>query len=471
MVLSTLDTATADLTADLIEITVSMCRSGWMNGYDVPELWAQIESCSGRLCQQVDQVLVSRAITDPILPAALLFGYRAGRLSLEELSLATDRLMVKYSQSAYIAGFSFYVRKLLEPSNHTLRLEDFICEVPFQQLDILDTSAHLCCASWVKKSAGNLAKSHHDEVWNSEDAAAIRRSILDGSYRFCNKNACHNLHGGRLTPRDQLEKDPWWQRVITENTGINPSPPKHLNLAYDRHCNLSCPSCRTDIITSNDEVRSKLDEMTQRSVFPLLSTAEAVVITGSGDPLASRTFRKILAWISDDTCPNLTVILSTNGMLLTPKEWEKFPNLKGKVTCIRVSMDGAAKASHESLRRGSRWETMLENLAFIGTLLQKGEINEFMIAFVVQDENFPEMGDFVDLGIQVGANAISFDLLTNWGTFTMGDYQSKAVFDQNHPNHAAFLSAMEDPRLRDHRVRLGSLNQFLPAAPSDSGQI
>jgi hypothetical protein len=30
-----------------------------------------------------------------------------------------------------------------------------------------------------------------------------------------------------------------------------------LNLSYDRHCNLACPSCRSDLILSNDEVRER----------------------------------------------------------------------------------------------------------------------------------------------------------------------------------------------------------------------
>jgi MoaA/NifB/PqqE/SkfB family radical SAM enzyme len=234
-----------------------------------------------------------------------------------------------------------------------------------------------------------------------------------------------------------------------------------VNLAYDSHCNLQCPSCRTSLITTNDKEREQLDLITQRNIYPLLSTAESVYVTGSGDPFASRTFRKLLNWISDETCPQLKVRLMTNGLLFTEKEWAKFPNLKGKVKAVRVSMDGASKETHELLRRGSKWETMMENLPFIGTLLKKGEIEAFDLIFVVQKENFREMGDFVDLAARVGADRACFERITNWGTFTPEQYQQKAVFNPGHADFEEFLTAMKDPRLRRPGIFIGSFAPFL----------
>jgi MoaA/NifB/PqqE/SkfB family radical SAM enzyme len=151
----------------------------------------------------------------------------------------------------------------------------------------------------------------------------------------------------------------------------------------------------------------KLDTITQKNIYPLLATADEVIITGSGDPFASRTFRKLLGWISNETCPNLKVMLMTNGLLFTEKEWAKFPNLKGKIKLVKVSMDGATKETHELLRRGSRWETMMENLPFIGTLRPKGDIHNYELVFVVQEENYREMGDFVDLAARAPIASIS----------------------------------------------------------------
>jgi MoaA/NifB/PqqE/SkfB family radical SAM enzyme len=192
--------------------------------------------------------------------------------------------------------------------------------------------------------------------------------------------------------------------------------------------------------------------------YRLLSLNNGETLT----PAQSRTFRKLLAWISDETCPKLAVYRATNGTLLTKEEWAKFPKLRGKVKRVWVSVDGASKETHEFLRRGSRWEVMKQNLPFIGGLLAKGEIAGFALNFVVQKENFHEMGAVVELAREVGADSVSFDRITNWGTFSAQAYEEKAVFASNHPRHQEFLLAMADIRLREPKVTLGRLTEFLP---------
>jgi wyosine [tRNA(Phe)-imidazoG37] synthetase (radical SAM superfamily) len=358
------------------------------------------------------------------------------------------------------------VKRLFSEDDYNLG--DYVCEVPFKQLDILEQSSHLCCASWLHKSVGNLGFDSHEEVWNSDAAEAIRHSILDGSYRYCNKTACQKLPGKQLTPKSALMNDPWWSNVISNHLGKLDRAPERVNLSYDKHCNLSCPSCRTELITSDDEARNRLDRITQKNVFPLLTNAKLAFVTGSGDPFASRTFRKVLAWISPETCPDLEVIVMTNGMLLNEKEWAKFPNLPGRVKLVSVSVDGATKETHELLRRGSKWEVMSKNLPFIGSLLARGDIKRFQIVMVVQRENFEEMGAFVDLGKAVGASRVYFETITNWGTFSDEEYAAKAVHNPTHPQHADFQRVMHDPRLRDPIVAWGSLAEMLPPVVSEA---
>ncbi len=460
--------------AELVEIALNLGTAGFDHEFDVPELWKALAGYPAE-----DHVVLAdhlRFLQPPpdaeghvharareILAMVLrLVEFHAGLLDGAGLLAKAEAVLVRNSQAPIAAGYHFHVRHLLDPHNPIFKLEDFVCPQPFQQLDVLERSAHLCCASWLHKSAGNLATTSHEEVWNSDEAAAIRQSVLDGSYRYCNKNACPIIPGGNLSRKSKLAADPWWAKVMSEATGKIDRRPRLVNLAYDRHCNLSCPSCRTELITTNEAGRRRLDRLTENNIYPLLSTAEEAFITGSGDPFASRTFRKLLGWISDETCPRLEIVLMTNGMLFTEDEWAKFPNLRGKVKMVKVSMDGARKESHELLRRRSKWEVMMQNLPFIGRLLAAGEIKGFSLVFVVQEENFVEMGEFVDLARQVGAGQVFFERLTNWGTFSAAEYERKAVFNRSHPRHAEFLAAMADPRLRDPIVFAASLDEFRP---------
>jgi hypothetical protein len=84
-------------------------------------------------------------------------------------------------------------------------------------------------------------------------------------------------------------------------------------------------------------------------------------------------------------------------------------------------------------------------------------------SFTVQAENFHEMGEGAALAESLNATSIYFGKITNWGTFSPEQYAAKAVFLPDHPQHAAFLAAMADPRLRSPRVQLGNLVEYLPA--------
>lgn len=458
--------------AQFLDMASELVAAGFDDDFDVPELWSALADLPPDDAVVLYRFVDAHPPRSALVPGVHRFadeiwrllrhllGFHAGAMRGEELRAFAEHLFSAHSQAAVIAGYKYGVRRLLgEDADYDLR--DYVCRTPFEQLDVLENSAHLCCASWMHKSAGNLSTQSHDEVWSSDAAEAIRQSILDGTYRYCNKVACRAIPGRTLTPKRKLLNDPWWKSVIENHTGKLDRGPRRVNLAYDRHCNLSCPSCRTSLVTSDDEARQRLDRITQRNIFPLLRMAKEALVTGSGDPFASRTFRKMLQWIDDTTCPELKIELMTNGMLFTEKEWAKFPNLKGKVSLAKVSMDGATKESHELLRRGSKWEVMMQNLPFIGRIRAAGEIDAYELVFVVQKENFREMGDFVDLAKRVGADRVYFERLTNWGTFSADDYEEKAVFSPSHPLHEEFLAAISDPRVRDPMVSVGSLGEFV----------
>ncbi|MBN8809708.1 MULTISPECIES: hypothetical protein [unclassified Sphingomonas] len=80
---------------------------------------------------------------------------------------------------------------------------------------------------------------------------------------------------------------------------------------------------------------------------------------------------------------------------------------------------------------------------------------------VDQTENFREMGDAVDLAHRIGASHVYFGRITNWGTFSPDQYAETAVFLPGHPDHAEFLAACRDPRLRDPIVCPSDLDEFI----------
>lgn len=433
---------------------------------DHPEVWRQlpdfldhlpllpIEFASRFPTEHDDRIRIQ-------LSVLLIMCYAtSGQLDFAAKEIAP--IAVMRSQSALVQGAVFHLNMLGDPENPKYRLEGKICPAPFVQMDVLETSTHLCCASWLQESAGDLSTTAWEDVWNSDQAQDIRASILDGSYRYCNKTACPKIQGQDLVDTAELASwSPFWAEVIEGNLIALPKGPETVNLAYDKTCNLSCPSCRVEKWAADEATRQRYDEMQRTKILPLLKGAKTVFITGSGDPFASKNFRRLMTELTPEDYPDLGFQIMTNGMLFTPKQWETFPSLHGRTKILKVSIDAATGPTHELLRRGARWPVMLENMAYAGRLTAEGAVDHYEMVFTVQTENFREMGDAVDLAKAIGATGIYFARLTNWGTFAHEEYERKACFIPGHPDYAEFIDLMQDDRLRDPMVLLGDLHNFV----------
>ena len=435
-----------------------------LDGLDHPEIWnilpaivGNFPSLIGEIAKLLDNELKFYTEFWSVIHALCV----AAEGDLERGLALLNPIATAHSQSTMVQGAYFHIKGLLDPQNPAFDLTSRFCSLPFDELDVLDGKSHLCCASWLPQSVGDLAEQPWREVWNSDTA----QSILDGSFRFCNKTACPKIADNKLPRKDQLvANSDRWRDVIENFRTRLAHAPERVNLAYDQTCNLSCPSCRTGKVAADAATRARFDKLQDEQILPLLRQVKLAFITGSGDPFASRNFRNLLDRLGPEDYPDLRFQVMTNGMLFTPREWDRFPTLHGRTAFLRISLDAATGPTHELLRRGARWPVMEQNLAFAAKLRSEGLIDRLEISFTVQVDNFAEMGDAVDLARHYNADNISFTRLTNWGTFTAEQYAQKAVFMPGHSQHGDFLQYMRDPRLRDPIASLHDLSQYAPAA-------
>ena len=460
------DAAMAATANDMVAIMLDILA----DGLDHPELWPHVPEYlddNPLIVEALQHRLARVGEADAARVTVLLAMCGAARGELIEMIDVLVALSADFSQSPLIQGALFHLRGLQDPSDPRYALEGRLCETPFEQLDVLDGASHLCCASWLNTSVGTVSDGDWQDVWNSPTAEAIRASIHDGSYRYCNKGSCPKIQGNSLpTKADLAATSPQWDRIVDDRTTSLSHGPTVVNLAYDRTCNLACPSCRVDRYAADATTRTRYADMQERAILPMLKSAKTVFVTGSGDPFASKNFRQLMTALTPQDYPELKFQIMTNGMLFTPRQWEMFPALHRRVALLKISVDAATGPTHETLRLGAHWPTVLENMTFAGSLLSAGMIDNFELVFTVQDDNFREMGDAVDLAHRVGANGLYFARLTNWGTFSPEAYRQKAVFLAPHPDHAAFQQAMQDNRLDDPIVLLGDLQGLRTKAVS-----
>lgn len=344
------------------------------------------------------------------------------------------------------------------------------CSKPFRWFEVSrgqsEGEVYVCCPAWLSTPIGNLLHQSVAEVWNGEMAQELRRSILDGSFKYCDGGRCPFLQ--RVDgPVQYVEDvtDPEMRAVIDGNLTELPFGPRDINCSYDRSCNLSCPSCRTELIMETDAADRILG--IQRKINDqALKDARLLYITGSGDPFGSPYFRKWLQTMRRADMPRLEVIhLHSNGLLWSPRMWATIPEeIRALVTEADISIDAASAATYAENRRGGEFERLVRNLDFIGTLRADGPLRWFGINMTVQANNYAEMRDFVALGRRVGADSIAFHQIVNWGTFSDEDFVSRAIHRPDHPRHQDFLAVLADPLFDQPGVFVSNLTALRAGA-------
>lgn len=326
-------------------------------------------------------------------------------------------------------------------------LKKFVCTLPFDRFDIgPDGNVLVCCGHWLPTSIGSFMNQSVDDVLNSPKAMDIRKSVTDGSYKYCNHVDC-----GAMV-RDDLTKVEAAPAVISKSISTGDfriDHPTEVLFAFDQTCNLSCPSCRTERITEKFSQSVAKAQAVEEKFSPLLSKAKILHINPAGELFASKPSRKILEMINDETCPDIRLAIISNGTLFSEQEWKKFPGIHNKVQSIRVSIDAATKETFEKLRRLGKYDVFVENMKFLRHL-RMTVVPELKFSFTYQIDNFREMPAFVDFCAEMHADYAIFERLQNI-TFTPEEYREKAVHFPTHRLHSEFIDVINHPKLSDAR--------------------
>ncbi|MDE1902180.1 MAG: radical SAM protein [Alphaproteobacteria bacterium] len=335
-------------------------------------------------------------------------------------------------------------------------LKTRFCMYPFNWVEINDNNkVFSCCATFLPTplcTFDDVDRDGADAVLKSPALQKIRASILDGSFRYCSKMHCTAITNKWLISREEglnLVKNlgPW---------------PQHMMLAYDRSCNLSCPSCRRDMIVVSKYEQDRFKVISEKLVEPLLPHVDNIYVTGSGDPFGSIHFRTLLQkYCRDAVKKEPRLFLETNGVLCDKKAWDDI-GLYGHVKDVLVSIDAATEATYKIVRRGGDFQRLLKNMRFLSELRRNGDIPHLLQRFVVQALNFREMADFVRMGLDFGVDSVEFNLIRNWGTFTTEEFAHNNIGSTEHPDHQEFINILRDPIFDYPIVNLSGMQNLRP---------
>ena len=346
-----------------------------------------------------------------------------------------------------------------------VNLKGRFCQNPFQQYD-LDTqgNVYVCCSRWLPTPIGNMFDDTMLNIWNSDTAQMIRKSIIDGNFQYCDHSICPAIQNNSLQTRDKASNKVKFKDIINSGRVIIDQP-SFVNLCNDYSCNLTCPSCRTNKINHTSGYQytriQKLQKMLEQQLFSLPQKKPLVInVTGSGDPFASKVYRRFLYALDHNNFPNLTLNLQTNGVLFTPRNWQRLHKIHNNIGTVLISIDAACEYTYNMTRPGGNWGQLMKNLAFLMLKRRAGKINFIRLDFVVQKDNYLEIPAFVELAKKFGVDQVCFSMILDWGVMHITTFNEKCIWKESHPDHPVFLKVLASPVLDHSIVDLGNLSHY-----------
>jgi molybdenum cofactor biosynthesis enzyme MoaA len=346
------------------------------------------------------------------------------------------------------------------------RLQQVFCRIPYNEFHVYDGGyVSNCCFNWLPTELGSIHDQTLLEISENVISQQIQRSVREGEYNFCTSSYCPHLN--RLLSTGEfswpLEKNSSFERIYAQELRRKIK----LYLSFDYSCNLSCESCRSQKIFFDRKTASPLllktyDRISSQIAELLANGYQVEVnITGSGDAFASPLFYDLMCGFP--VTDKLEIHISTNGTMMTEKKLN-MPT-KDQVKTIFVSVDSCIPDSYAKIRRGGVFKHVEANLDALDQMALRGEfpsLKNWQLNVIVQYDNYKELGDFVDWSRRFKTlNSIFFTKILDWEHLPPQAFDHKAVWKPTHPEHAAFLAQMQDPRLRDRRVILGNLTEYL----------
>lgn len=316
-----------------------------------------------------------------------------------------------------------------------------ICERGLNWFQIYDYKGNVRQCSWTEDGyIGNLQDNTVHEVYHSEEAEKIRNRLINGDYSLCKVDACPYL------AMNELEK----HMLEYEDT---PEYPTELYLGFERVCNYACTSCNIHkcmMEEKNENLEACYDKIEER-LQPLLPHLKKISANGCGELFCSRHTLNILSnWKPLAAPEEVEVLLESNGSMFDEQHWKQIENLGKYNLQVAISVMSFDEPIYQYLSGTNLPVSRVENnLKFIRSLREKGIINYFEIATVVQEQNFRTMPAFVKKCIEeYNPDYIRLRPYESWGAQSEEEVWLTDIRNPEHPYYGEYKKVMTDPILK-----------------------
>ena len=170
--------------------------------------------------------------------------------------------------------------------------------------------------------------------------------------------------------------------------------PRRVTIETIFGCNASCRMCPINLPTSRKKGVMPLELFYKiiDEFEPYRDHLNMMDLFGLGEPLLDPYIIERIRYVKNKGFKNLAI--STNADLLTFEKQDAL--LEADIDTILISIDGTTKEIHEGIRRGVKFERVVEN---VQSLIRKRDASRFLTRFVIrfikQKDNQHQLDDFI----------------------------------------------------------------------------
>jgi len=300
------------------------------------------------------------------------------------------------------------------------------CTKPWHDMQIDKNGfVYICgCNGWLPYPVGKVLDFETiEEVYQSHNAKIIQKTIIDGTYEFCDTEHCPVRNDNCVT---------------THMVGQS----YFIEVGIDESCNLACPSCRRNVIfhDANEIYNERLLWVQRLEQWIAKSPDKNFLLNmgSDGEPFASPLYLHLLK--NRFVYNNVSYNIRTNGTLI--KRHISSLELLPKLQYIELSIDAASKEVYENVRRPGKWNNLQENVDY---LLQVQKSYNFKVGatFVIQKSNINDVLNFIDWCTerQIIPN---FHLIQNWASFD--NFDEQCVHRPQDALYSKFIEIINNPK-------------------------
>jgi pyrroloquinoline quinone biosynthesis protein E len=259
--------------------------------------------------------------------------------------------------------------------------------------------------------------------------------------------------------RENFEK---YTRSLRRSATVDYLPIK-LDIENVSRCNFRCTMC-----VVSDWPKGKRGEDMELEDFKRLIDEQyglvEIKLQGIGEPtLQGDDFFEMIRYAR---ARHIWVRTTTNASLLHAKDnYKKL--VDSDVNEIQISIDGADRATFESIRRGSRFEKVIENCKLINAYCREKGVTRTKMWTVAQRGNQHQLEDLVRLAHEAGFTNQVFSLeLTNWG-LAEWDVRNGQVNVEDSLDHDRLLALAEQGKQLGNKVWFWNITEKFSTSSPD----